>query len=104
MVNGGVRGNMKIGFFSVLLCCLIIFGIWSINNNAVIETETILQTFRNKSDELNIKTIERIERIESELKQLKETIEIDKAREIDREVKDALKDMATNFFEAKSSR
>ena len=100
MVNGGIRGNMKIGFFSVLLCCLIILGIWCINNNAVIENVSILQS----SDDLNIEMIERIEKIESELKQFKETIEIDRAREIDREVKDALKDIATNFFETKSSR
>ena len=89
MVNGGVRGNMRIGFFSVLLCCLIIFGIWCINNNTITENETNLQS----SDELNI-----------ELKQLKEMINIDREREIDREVKDALKVIATNFFETKSSR
>ena len=59
MANGGVRGNLKIGLISVILCGLIIFVIWCINLNIVTEI-----------DELNAETIECIE---NEMKELKET-------------------------------
>ena len=57
MANERVQGHLKIGFFSVILCCLIIFGIWCINLTMV-----------TKINELNAETIECIEN------ELKETI------------------------------
>ena len=60
MANGGVRGNLKIGFFLVILCSLIIFGIRCINLNIITEI-----------DEFDA---EMIKCIENELMELKETI------------------------------
>ena len=60
MAKGRTRGNLKICFFSVIMCCLIIFGIWCINLNIVTEI-----------NELDAETIKCIE---NELKELKETI------------------------------
>ena len=50
MANGGVRGDLKIGFISIILCGLIMFVIWCINLNIVTEI-----------DELNAETIKCIE-------------------------------------------
>ena len=60
MVNGRIQGHLKIGFFSMIMCCLIIFWIWCINLNIVTEI-----------DELDAETIKCIE---NELKELKEMI------------------------------